>query len=251
MYHEVLGPGLAPARHGAGYARYVIEERSLREHLDLLRSTGLPGRDVSAMLASTEPGVALTFDDGCASDLLIAAPLLVEHGHGATFYVTVAHLGQPGFLTEPQLRELSRAGFEIGSHSLTHAYLSDLDDAALHRELAESKDGLEQITGVAIRHLSCPGGRWSPRVASAARSLGYASVADSRPRANSRETDVFRLGRFAITRQTSADDVLRICREGRLPGLRMRALVLGAARSVLGNRLYDRARRLILEPVDD
>jgi peptidoglycan/xylan/chitin deacetylase (PgdA/CDA1 family) len=254
MYHEVLEPGRTPARPGAGYARYVIDRHTLREQLAAIRDTALIGVDVTAALEPAETPnrrVALTFDDGCETDLVVAAPLLVEYGFTATFFVTAGHLDSPGFMAAAQLRELADTGFEIGSHSMSHAYLSDLDEKALRHEIAGSMDQLSQIVGRPIRHLSCPGGRWSRRVADLARELGYVSVADSRPRANTVNADPFRLGRFAVTDSTSLDQLMRICRDGRLPGFRARSLVLGAARSVLGNRFYDRARQLILESDDD
>ena len=68
-----------------------------------------------------------------------AAPILQEFGFGATFYITVGFLGKPGYLSEAQVRNLSSLGFEIGCHSLTHPYLTDLDDSFLHDETVRSK----------------------------------------------------------------------------------------------------------------
>lgn len=89
--------------------------------------------------------VAVTFDDGCESDLIIAAPILKEAGCNATFYATVSYLGQRGYMSAIELRELSAFGFEIGCHSMTHAYLTDLDDHGLQRETGEAKTQLEEI----------------------------------------------------------------------------------------------------------
>jgi len=49
----------------------------------------------------------------------------------------LANVVQPG-------AAIGRLGFEIGSHSMTHAYLSDLSDDALQAEIANSKNELEQ-----------------------------------------------------------------------------------------------------------
>ena len=249
MYHELLAGGRSPARPGDGYGRYVITDATFRDHLEIIRAADGVGVAVGMALAARSTGlpVALTFDDGCASDLLVAAPVLIEFGFGATFFVTVAHLDSPGFLTRAQVRELADAGFEIGSHGMTHAYLSDLGADALRFELAESRSVLEDLSARPVVHLSCPGGRWNRTVADTARDCGYLSVCDSRPVGNTAATDAFRLGRFAITKATSAADVGCLARDGTLGSMRWRSLALGAARAVLGNRMYDRARTALLE----
>jgi peptidoglycan/xylan/chitin deacetylase (PgdA/CDA1 family) len=261
MYHEVLAPGRSPARPGEGYARYVIDDAVFREHLDAIR-----GADAVGVAVGDGPGagdttatgdgankahrVVLTFDDGCESDLVVAAPLLRDAGFRATFFVTVAHLDTPGFMSRSQLRELADAGFEIGSHGMTHAYMSDLDDATVESELAGSKAALEDMTGVPVEHFSCPGGRWSIIVAAAARRAGYRTVCASRPIGNAPGADRFRLGRYAITTTTTTGDIARIALDGTLGSLRFRSRALGAARAVLGNRTYDRVRSILLERPD-
>ena len=85
--------------------------------------------------------VCITFDDGCETDLLAAAPILKEFGFGATFYITVGFLGKPGYLSEAQVRNLSALGFEIGCHSLTHPYLPTLTIVAFTTRPPERRIG--------------------------------------------------------------------------------------------------------------
>lgn len=253
MYHEILSGGQVPSRPGPGYARYVIRDGLFRQHLEAILDAGAVGVSVTDALrgaGSGAPLVALTFDDGCESDLAVAAPLLREVGFGATFFITVGHVDTPGFLSRTQLAELAASGFEIGSHSMTHAYLSDLDDSALLDEIRLSRRILEDICDVPVVHLSCPGGRWDRRVASIAREAGYQSVADSRPVANGPAADPYRMGRFAIQSDTKPRHIDGIVRNQRIRSVRVRSLVLGTLRRVLGNRLYDRAREAMLSRSD-
>src|SRR6266511_1025697 len=62
------------------------------------------------------PDVHLTFDDGNSSDVEIALPRLVERGLTAEFFPLAGRLGQRGYVDRSGLRELARAGMEIGSH---------------------------------------------------------------------------------------------------------------------------------------
>lgn len=246
MYHELRVPGREVCDDSAGYCRYVVSEESFKSQLAMIESSGWRGRNVSEALQmmgkESGGGVCLTFDDGCATDLSIAAPLLLEKRFNATFYITVDHLGRRGYLTKAALRELSELGFEIGSHSLNHRYLADLELGDLKVELRESKKQLEDITGVPCEHFSCPGGRVNGLVEQIARESGYQSVATSRIGLNSRITDRFRLARIAVKQATSTTTLARLCRgEGLLLG-RAQDVALSAAKRILGNSIYERVR---------
>jgi peptidoglycan/xylan/chitin deacetylase (PgdA/CDA1 family) len=246
MYHELRLPGRALCRPEPGYAAYVIGADDFRAQLARLRAAGLAGLRVSDALAGRSPGVAITFDDGCETDLLAAAPLLGEFGCGATFYVVAGFVGRPVYLAAPQVRELAALGFEIGCHSMTHAYLNDLDEGGLRVEVAEAKDQLEQLTGRPVAHFSCPGGRWSRRVARVAENAGYVSVATSRVGANGPSSDRFNLARVAVQPGLGLAAFEGLCRGRRLwlRGLRYRALA--AAKGLLGNGVYERLRGVAL-----
>lgn len=257
MYHELEAAGRPLCESGPGYVRYVLGLEDFRRHVSRLRAEGARGVSVGEALSafdggagageeSGRPRVVFTFDDGCETDLLFAAPTLKEAGFGATFYVTVAHLGRRGYMSEAQLRELSDSGFEVGSHSLTHSYLHDLPDERVRAEVSESKDRLEQLTGRAVLHFSCPGGRWDARVAGEARAAGYTSLVTSRPGVNSPSDDRFRLSRVAVMRGTSEEDFARACRGEGLAALRARGAVLDVAKRVLGNSIYERLRSTVL-----
>jgi len=247
MYHELELPGRATVQSDPGYMRYVLGECDFRTQMQFLKQQSWRGMSVGeALTFPKQPGVAVTFDDGCETDFLAAASILEQTGFGGTFYVTSGFLGHPGYMSHSQLRELAALGFEIGCHSMTHAYLPDLDDAGLHNEIAEAKLRLEQTTGRAVEHFSCPGGRYDTRVVEVARSSGYLSVATSRIQANGISTDPFALGRVAILRGTDLQRFSQICRGQGLWRLRARDTLLRAARRVLGHSVYDQVRSDLL-----
>ncbi|MCP1373343.1 polysaccharide deacetylase family protein [Dyella lutea] len=75
-----------------------------------------------------------------------------------------------------QLREMHQAGFEIGSHGVTHRMLAKLPQDELEWELCESKRVLERELGSAPNLLSYPVGgdrAFDARVIQAARAAGY------------------------------------------------------------------------------
>lgn len=247
MYHELELPGRALCRTEPGYVRYILHESDFEAQMQTLHEAGWRGVSVSSALKySGSQEAAITFDDGSETDLLTAAPVLQRAGFGATFYVTAGFLGNRGYLSPPQLRELSDAGFEIGCHSMTHAYLTDLDAAGLQREIVEPKLKLEQVIGKTVEHFSCPGGRWNQAAIEAARDAGYRSLANSEIHPNFAATDRFALGRVAITRQTNLAEFMTICRGDGLWRQSTASALRNSFKKLLGNRLYDRVRETLL-----
>jgi len=250
MYHEIEVPGQPMNETTPGYLRYVVTSDQFSNQMKCLVDSSVRGLNVSQALSgdeSQDDAVVITFDDGCESDLLVAAPVLKAFGFFATSYVVVDYLNRRGYLSTSQLRELNQTGcFEIGSHSMSHKYLRQLSDAELSREVTESKDHLEQLLGTRIRHFSCPGGRWDSRVLQTAAEAGYDSVATSEVGMNNGASNPYRLKRIAIFRSTSAESFSMLIRGRRLTSLRIRNAVLDGAKNLLGDKGYDRIRSSVL-----
>jgi peptidoglycan/xylan/chitin deacetylase (PgdA/CDA1 family) len=68
-------------------------------------------------------------------------------------------LPQDLMLKASEVRELSRAGIEIGAHTVNHPILTSVDPDTAAYEIAESKRRLEEITGKPIRSFAYPNGR--------------------------------------------------------------------------------------------
>jgi peptidoglycan/xylan/chitin deacetylase (PgdA/CDA1 family) len=211
--------------------------------------SGLHGTSVGEALSASNQtqSVAITFDDGSATDTLVAAPLLAQHNFNATFYAVSSWINRRGYLSATQLRELADAHFEIGCHSRSHAFLTDLERSSLRNEMVTSKSELEQILGRRVEHFSCPGGRWSRRISHVAREAGYRSVVTSRPGINGPQADPYRLARVAILRDVAPDNLLGISRGEKLLVRRGREFALRSAKTLLGNSTYERLREVFLK----
>src|SRR3954462_14057286 len=89
MYHELELPGRSICQNEPGYARYVLPESEFRSQIRYLKKNGWNGLSVGQSLGYPEGrSVTITFDDGCETDLLAAAPLLKQAGFNATFFIT-------------------------------------------------------------------------------------------------------------------------------------------------------------------
>lgn len=75
-----------------------------------------------------------------------------------------------------QVREISDAGIEIGSHSVSHPVMTSLSDDALRYELVQSKAAIEERVGCTVTSFCYPNGQpfdFDERVKSAVDSAGY------------------------------------------------------------------------------
>lgn len=111
--------------------------------------------------------VSITFDDGVTNQYTDARPVLAANGFPATFYLISDYMGSGPYMSVAQAKQLQAAGHEIGSHSATHANLTQLSSAQLSRELAGSKKTLEASFGT-IRSLAYPYGATNDAVAAQA-----------------------------------------------------------------------------------
>jgi peptidoglycan/xylan/chitin deacetylase (PgdA/CDA1 family) len=250
MYHELELPDRPLCDRDRGYVRYVVPAASFQIQMEWLKSQGLRGMSVGEWLTAPEnSGIVLTFDDGCETDLLVAAEALRDFGFGATFYLASRFLGRPGYLSFDQAKELCRGGFEIGCHSRTHAYLPTLDSQRMHEEIVLAKAELEELLGRSVEHFSCPGGRWSPKVARIAQEAGYASVVTSRIGVNARSDNPYRLARIALQRGVTLSQFQRVCYSKGLLARRSVDFFMDRAKVLLGDSLYERVRSIALRQV--
>lgn len=249
MYHELELPNRNLCNQEMGYKRYALQQSHFYRQISTLYERGFIGLNVSQAVNysnHTNKSVVITFDDGCETDLIAAAPILKEFNFNATFYVVGEFIGRPGYLSKMQLCELSDLGFEIGSHSMTHRYLSDLSKEDLFFEISGSKDYLEQIIGKSIKHFSCPGGRWSRLAAQISEEAGFFSMATSKIGANNENSDKYSLSRICIMRNTPLAEFNNICSHKSISSRHARDTLFSLTKSFLGNKLYERVRSKLL-----
>lgn len=85
-----------------------------------------------------------------------------------------------GAISWDQAREMGANGVEIGSHTVTHPILTQVDDEQLRREMAESKIRIENELGQEARLFCYPNGNFDSRVQFAAENAGYLCAVTTR-----------------------------------------------------------------------
>jgi len=135
--------------------------------------------------------VVLSFDDGYPDQYSNAARQLRTY-HWRAVLNLVVYRGTA--LSDAQVRRMVRWGWEIGSHTLSHAILTRVSAATLRRELVLSRRILHHKFDVPVDFLCYPGGIYDRRVMRAARDAGYLAATSIRYGAATP------YGRFALPR---------------------------------------------------
>jgi peptidoglycan/xylan/chitin deacetylase (PgdA/CDA1 family) len=167
-----MGYELILAFHGLGEPPDHIERAE--------RAFWVPVDWLATLLDAARPaGVTIAFDDGNATDIEQALPLLLERGMTARFFPLSGRIERDGYLTAEDIRALRAAGMGIGSQGVDHRPWRTLDDEELQVELNDSRRCFSEILGEEITEAACPFGSYDRRVLKALRAAGYTKVFNS------------------------------------------------------------------------
>lgn len=251
MYHALEDPEHPAGAIDPGEQRYVLQVRQFADQMSYLKREGyqtLLFKELLMHQQFPEKTVVITFDDGHESNFLLALPILQGYGFKAEFFITSGWVGKPHFMTNDQVKCIQRAGMGIGSHGVTHAFMEDLNLSELERELSESKQMLETITGVAVNTFSAPGGRIHPQMGNIARRLSFHYLFTSTPDLFFPDSSRYAIPRLSVLSRTSDHEFADIVKgDGSfISGAKKRNAILGRLKSIMGNSFYERFRNILL-----
>lgn len=199
----------------------AVPPARLRAQLELLLDRGYRGTTFTSAVLRPRPGkwLVVTFDDGFRAVHDLALPVLTDLGLPGTAFVATSFIGSPqlswpGFepgratacdlepLEPRQVRALAQAGWEVGSHTRTHPWLTRLDDDALRSELGGAREECAALTGNPCTSVAYPFGDVDDRVAEVARQVGHTAGASLGVRAGRRRS--LQVSRTAVYRGDGA-----------------------------------------------
>ena len=101
--------------------------------------------------------IILTFDDGSESIYTAALPVMQKYGFTGAAYLVYNYIGAPSFVTVEEVQELYAAGWEIGSHSISHMDLTKIPSRQ-EEEIVESRQKLQNLLDIPILTFAYPYG---------------------------------------------------------------------------------------------
>ncbi|MDZ4160024.1 MAG: polysaccharide deacetylase family protein, partial [Anaerolineaceae bacterium] len=141
--------------------------------------------------------VVITFDDGNESVYIHAFPIMERYGFVGTFYLVANRVDRNKFVNREQMRTMLDAGWEIGSHSLTHADLTQ-DIGVLRSEVWESGQILSEAFDTPVTSFAYPFGVINPFVVERTERYGYRAAVGLGTSFQHDLTDLFYLARIEI-----------------------------------------------------
>ena len=203
-YHK-LGPRPRRVRLKGLY----VSQRLFRRQLEELRAQGYTSGSLSACVApGTGQHVVITFDDGYVNVLRHGMEPLASTRFQAIQFLVADLLGKHnewdvplGEAPEPmmdvaQVREWLAAGHEIGSHTLTHPFLTQVPRQKAQEEITASRKKLEDLFGRPIEHFCYPYGDWNEAVRDIVAAAGYKTACTTDAGVNTAADSPFALKRF-------------------------------------------------------
>lgn len=139
--------------------------------------------------------IVLTFDDGYLGQFTDALPILRRHDWPGVLNLKV----EGSDLNTGEVRKMIAAGWELASHTISHADLTTIDPVQLKREVEESRQILRRRFHVPVESFCYPAGRYDDTVVVAVRRAGYRGATTTDPGLASSE-EPFTLKRIRIGR---------------------------------------------------
>lgn len=233
MYHRV-----ARAPSGTTVPGHYVHPARFRAQVRFLKGLGYEAVSLEAMHAGLRGEhplprrpVVFTFDDGYRNFATEAAPALEAAGWRGTVFVVPGLIGatnewdnRRGDVVEPllasdEVRALADAGHEVGSHTWSHARLTEVGPDGARTELVRAKEALEQALGRAVPYFCYPYGAHDEEVCRLVREVGHSGACTVLRGKNDAGTDPYRWRRINVRRDTStpilAWKLLRRSKSGR------------------------------------
>ena len=197
-----------------------ISPATFERHLQYLKANAFRTIGVSEIDAflrnrpqSSERVVALTFDDGNVSFYDEAFPLLQKYGFTASIFVITSQVGHEGKMSWEELRDLSRKGVDVESHSVSHTSLLIREgESSLHyqqrleTELLNSRRQLANRLGASVESFAYPFGWYDGSVLSFIERTPFIIAFTVNEGTNTVRTSRYLLRRQSIFRKDTFED---------------------------------------------
>lgn len=184
-FPEFVAPILTYHHIGDGDSSsgYYVTAKNFEEQLDWLNNKGYHFISYDKLYEAMANGgtlpkkpVVISFDDGVTDQYTTALPILEKYQVPAVFFIEVRNVGTDVGITWDQVRDLESRGMTIGSHSMSHANLKNLDAKGVKYELEESKKVLEEHLSKKVNFFSYPKGGFDDAIVEATKDAGYLSA---------------------------------------------------------------------------
>ncbi|MGZ9224846.1 MAG: polysaccharide deacetylase family protein [Anaerolineales bacterium] len=158
---------------------YYVSPDAFERQMYVLHEWGYQTISVESLVNAIKQGaelppkpILLTFDDGSESVYINALPIMQKYNFTGTAYIVYNYVATRNYMNPEQIRGLYASGWEIGSHSLSHADLTERSDRQMD-EIVDSRRKLQSLLGVPVLSFSYPFGAYDENSVHYAHYAGY------------------------------------------------------------------------------
>lgn len=199
MYHQIdnIPPRNTPFRGLTVTPRHF---KSQMHWLSRFGYRGLSLRDLTPHIDGEKPDkvVGITFDDGFQNVHKYALPVLQDLGFTASCFFVSGQIGGSNkwdeaigvpftpCMSKTEMLEWTKAGNEIGAHTIDHVHLPQVEPAEAYRQIRDSRLQLEDMAGEKVESFAYPYGDVSRPIRDLTEKSGFVrAVTTRRARATS------------------------------------------------------------------
>jgi len=204
MYHHVGIPSASK------YRLNTVTALSFKHQMSFLKRHGFQVISFDAFVKGVQEGqsfnrncVVIQFDDGYEDNYTYAFPILKKYGFPATVFLISDKVGEPGFLTWDQIKEMEKYNFMAGAHTRHHVYLPKADAVRAQDEIAGSKKVIEDHLGHNIDYFAYPSGGFNEQIKRIVQEAGFKAAVTTNRGKNFFNQDMYELKRIHMN---SGDD---------------------------------------------
>lgn len=127
------------------------------------------------------------------------APHFREHILQYVFSFKKNSVDLPAIMSWAEVKRIARAGWEIGSHTVSHQFLTTVTEDIANQEITRSKQVLEEYLNRKVYCFSYPGGKYNKKIIRMVRDAGYDCACTSDKGLNSMRDNLFTMKRINIS----------------------------------------------------
>ena len=194
-----------------------VDVKAFHNQMKLMKKMGYEAVNLNKMNSKNyKKKFVITFDDAYQNIHTYAMPILKELDYTATCFFVCNYINKFNswdsntkyyqklpIMTSEQIKVWNDNDFEIGSHSLDHANLNNLDEKEIITQLNESKEYFKNKFNINVESFSYPYGKYNQKIIKFVEKFYKFAVTTKRSRFKFNKFDLLEIPRVPINSNTN------------------------------------------------
>ena len=194
-----------------------VHIKAFHKQMKLMKKMGYEAVNLNKMNSkNVKKKFVITFDDAYQNIHTYVMPILKELDYTATCFFVCKYINKFNYwdmnnrnfkkiplMTDAQLKDWKNNDFEVGSHSLDHSNLNNLDENRLIIQLSESKKIFKDKFNIDVESFSYPYGIYNKNIIQFVKKYYRYAVTTKRSRFRFDKFDLLEIPRIPVNSDTS------------------------------------------------